>query len=123
MRIGRTLFVTTLCTLASLCVPARSHALFHISVIDEVLASLDGDAEQQFIEIQMLFGSQNLVSNAVVAAFDANGAYVEDILVIPEDVRTARTARAGSSPRARSRPRSRSPRTSPCRRRSRSVAA
>ena len=86
MRIGRTSILAAICTLASLLVPARSHALFHISVIDEVLASLDGDADQQFVEVRMLFGAQNLVSNAVIAAFDASGDYVEDILVIPEDV-------------------------------------
>jgi hypothetical protein len=86
MRIGRTLILGTICTLASLLVPAQSQALFHISVIDEVLASLDGDASQQFVEIKMLFAAQNLVSNAVVAAFDAQGVYVEDILIIPTDV-------------------------------------
>ena len=86
MRIGRTSILAAVCTLASLLVPARSHALFHISVIDEVLASLDGDADQQFVEVRMLLGAQNLVSNAVIAAFDASGDYIEDILVIPEDV-------------------------------------
>jgi len=86
MRYGRTLLIGTLGMLASLLAPAQSHALFHISAIDEVLASLDGDASQQFIEVKMLFGAQNRVSNAVIAAFDANGVYVEDILVIPTDV-------------------------------------
>jgi len=86
MRITRTMIASALCALASLLLPGLSHALFHISAIDEVLASLDGDNEQQFIEIEMLFGAQNLVSNAVIAAFDADGAYVEDILVIPSDL-------------------------------------
>jgi hypothetical protein len=34
----------------------------------------------------MLFAAQNLVSNSVLAAFDANGVYIEDILIIPTDV-------------------------------------
>ena len=83
---GRASIVAVLCLSAILLLPARSQALFHISVIDEVLASLDGDASQQFIEVRMLFGAQNLVSNAVIAAFDADGDYVEDILILPNDV-------------------------------------
>jgi hypothetical protein len=85
MRIGRFLTVGVVCTLAGL-VPATSHALFHISVIDEVLASLDGDASQQFVEIEMRFAAQNRVANSVLAAFDANGVYVADILKVPDDV-------------------------------------
>ena len=88
MPIGRTLIAIVTCVLATLALPARSHALFHISVIDEMLASIDGDPEQQFVEVKMLFAAQNLTKNAVIAAFDANGVYVEDILVIPDDVAT-----------------------------------
>jgi hypothetical protein len=88
MRIGRTLIAVVTCVLATLALPARSHALFHISVIDEMLASIDGDPEQQFVEVKMLFAAQNLTKNAVIAAFDANGVYVEDILVIPDNVPT-----------------------------------
>lgn len=86
MQIGRTLIVAVTSTLALLSAPARSHALFHISVIDEMLASIDGDPEQQFVEVKMLFAAQNLTKNAVIAAFDADGSYVEDILVIPDNV-------------------------------------
>ena len=88
MRIGRTLIASAACALAVLAAPARSHALFHISVIDEILASLDGDPEQQFVEVRMLFAAQNLTKNAVIAAFDASGSYVGDILVLPDDVPT-----------------------------------
>jgi hypothetical protein len=88
MRIARKLIVIATCALAILVVPARSHALFHISVIDEVLASIDGDAEQQFVEVKMLFAAQNFTKNAVIAAFDASGNYIEDILIIPDNVPT-----------------------------------
>ena len=48
MRIGR---VRTTCAILSaavaVLVPARSHALFHIAVMDEVVSSWDGDADQQ----------------------------------------------------------------------------
>lgn len=86
MRIGRTLLAAATCALATLALPARSHALFHISVIDEMLASIDGDPEQQFVEVKMLFAAQNLTKNAVIAAFDRDGVYLEDILVIPDNV-------------------------------------
>ena len=64
MPIGRTLIAIVTCVLATLALPARSHALFHISVIDEMLASIDGDPEQQFLEVKMLFAAQNLTKNA-----------------------------------------------------------
>ena len=88
MRIGRTTILAATSLLAVLAAPARSHALFHLSVIDEMLAGIDGDAEQQFLEVRMLFAAQNLTKNAVIAAFDADGNYVEDILVIPDNVAT-----------------------------------
>jgi hypothetical protein len=86
MRIANKLTVATFLFSAIALSPARSDALFHLAVLDEVLASLDGDPSQQFIEVKMLFGAQNLVSNSVIASFDASGSYVEDILVIPSDV-------------------------------------
>lgn len=64
--------------------PAR--ALFHLAVIDEFSTSYDGDPSAQFIEIRMLAGFQTFVRNAVFAAFDANGDYIGDILVVPANV-------------------------------------
>lgn len=86
MRTAKKSIVAALLFSAVALLPSRSQALFHLAVLDEVLASLDGDATQQFIEVKMLLGSQNLVSNAVLASFDASGTYIEDILVIPNDV-------------------------------------
>lgn len=86
MRIANKSTVVALLFSAIALLPARSEALFHVSAIDEVLASIDGDASQQFIEVKMLFDAQNLVSNAVLASFDESGTYVEDILIIPSDV-------------------------------------
>jgi hypothetical protein len=86
MRMSEKFIAGAVCMLASLVVPTQSHALFHISAISEVLASIDGDESQQFIEVEMLFAAQNLVSNAVIASFDASGVYIEDILILPNDV-------------------------------------
>ena len=55
-------------------VPLRtSEAVFHFSVIDEVMTSYDGDTAVQFVEINMLLSGQNVVANTVLAAFDDSG--------------------------------------------------
>jgi hypothetical protein len=61
-------------------------ASFHFAVIDELMASHAGDASVQFVEIRMLLGGQNFVADSVLAAFDATGAYVGDLLVVPDDL-------------------------------------
>ena len=82
----------------------RVSATFHAEVIDEVMTSYGGDATAQFIELRMLAGLQTFVSHTVLAAFDTSGAYIGDILVVPNDLTTAATACAGWSAPRRSRP-------------------
>jgi len=55
-------------------------------VLDEVMTSYGGNPNVQLIEMRMLAPSQNLVTDSVFAAFDAGGAYIGDILVVPGDV-------------------------------------
>ena len=65
--------------------PTRtSEALFHISVIDEVMTSYDGDATVQFVEINMLASSQTIVANSVLAAFDTSGNYTGDVFIMDD---------------------------------------
>ena len=64
----------------------RSQALFHFAVIDEVMTSYGGDANVQFVEIRMLAGSQNMVMNSVLGAFDSTGSYLGDVLIVPGNV-------------------------------------
>ena len=59
---------------------------FRVSVIDEVATSVAGDPSQQFVEIRMLTALQNQVKGSVLAAFDARGAPLGDVLVVPGDV-------------------------------------
>jgi hypothetical protein len=66
--------------------PLPAAALFHFSVIDEVMTSYDGDPNVQFVEIRMLAGSQNRVAHTVLARFDADGNYNGDLLVLTADV-------------------------------------
>jgi hypothetical protein len=72
--------------LALLGVARPASAIYHLSVIDEVATSYNGDPNVQFIEMRMLLGFQNFVTNSVFAAFDANGNYINDVLVVPGNV-------------------------------------
>ena len=72
--------------LALLLLPSLARASFHQAQIGEVMTSYGGDPTVQFVEIRMLGLGQNLVSNTVLAAFDANGNYSADVLVVPSNV-------------------------------------
>jgi hypothetical protein len=80
--------VALLITLLGLVSPRPALALFHLSVIDEVATSIGGDVRQQFVEIRMLAAGQTRVRNSVLAAFDGNGRYLGDVLVVPSDLPT-----------------------------------
>ena len=66
--------------------PRDSEALFHLAVIDEVMTSYGGDPDVQFVEIEMLSGSQNFVAHSILASFGTSGAYIGDVLEVPTDV-------------------------------------
>ncbi len=84
---SRILAVSLGCLAAALCGPAApARALFQQTVIDEVVASYDGDPGQQYIELRMVAAGQGDVAHGVLALFDASGAYVQDLLVIPTNV-------------------------------------
>jgi hypothetical protein len=67
--------------------PARpALALFRLAVIDEIATSIGGDERQQFVEVRMLAAGQTQVRNSVLAAFDGDGHYLGDVLVVPSDL-------------------------------------
>jgi len=66
--------------------PRLASALFHLSVINQVMTSYGCDPNVQFVEIRMLSSLQNFVTNGVIGAFDASGAYIGDVLIVPHDV-------------------------------------
>lgn len=72
--------------LAMLGLTAPAQALFHVALIQEVAVRVAGDPSQQFVEIRMLGPLQNFVRNSVLATFDAQGNYIEDLLVVPANV-------------------------------------
>jgi hypothetical protein len=82
----RRAYLTVVVALALFSLATPSRAAFHVTVIDEVMTSYNGDPGVQFIEMRMLAGLQSFVANSVLAAFDANGNYINDILVVPTDV-------------------------------------
>jgi len=82
----RRAYLTVVVALAVCSLATPSRAAFHVTVIDEVMTSYNGDAGVQFIEMRMLAGLQSFVANSVLAAFDANGNYVADIIVVPNNV-------------------------------------
>ena len=63
-----------------------SQANFTRAAIDEVMTSYGGDANVQFVEIEMLARGQNVTTDTVLGAFDASGNYLSDLLVVPGDV-------------------------------------
>jgi hypothetical protein len=67
-------------------IPPPAHALFHLARIQELATRVGGDPEQQFVEIRMLGVLQNFVRNSVLATFDAQGNYIEDLLIVPDNV-------------------------------------
>ncbi len=87
MRYAQLLLVAIVVSLSLVFVQGRSaYAAFHFAVIDEVMTSYNGDANVQFVEIRMLNTSQTVVGNTVLAAFDANGNYTADVLVVPSNL-------------------------------------
>lgn len=65
---------------------APAHALFHFAHISEVHTMLDGDANAQYVEIEMEGPAQTFVSNSVLHAWDCGGASLGDQLVVPGDL-------------------------------------
>ena len=63
---------------------------FQSSRISEIMTSYDEPfLTVQFVEIEMPLFGENEVANTVFAAFDASGAYVADVLVVPSDLPVA----------------------------------
>lgn len=66
--------------------PAPSHALFHLAVIDEVNAKAGNVAGQQYVEIRMLAGAQDLVSHSRLSVFNCDGTFGSELLVLPTNL-------------------------------------
>src|SRR5216683_2710777 len=54
----------SLVALVALLTPVRSHALFHITQIDEVMSGAAGNPNLQYVQIRMLAGAQTFVANS-----------------------------------------------------------
>ena len=80
-RSARVLVVLVACLM-----PRIGFAAFNFSQITEVMTSYNNDATEQFVEIQMTIGAQTVTMNAVLAAFDASGNYINDVLIVPANL-------------------------------------
>ncbi len=85
MRCLRPALLLAACALA----PRPAAALFHLAVIDEVMTSYGGDADVQFVEIEIVFPGQSRVQNSVLAVFDDAGVYQSDLLIVPSNLAVA----------------------------------
>jgi hypothetical protein len=61
-------------------------ATFHFARISEIMTSYNSSSEIQFVEIQMLSPSQNLVSGTKLNTFNAQGDFVATALTVPSNV-------------------------------------
>ena len=52
-------------------------AIVHLAEIHEVMVGFDGDANVQYVEINMRLGGQNITINSTLATFDASGTFID----------------------------------------------
>ena len=72
--------------LLALVLASPVEAVFHLSLVSEIMASYDDDGSVQFVEIEMSASNQNQIVNAVIAVFDADGNFTTDAIVFPMNV-------------------------------------
>jgi len=66
--------------------PRTADANYHISLVSEVMAGYDGNPDVQFIEVQMLLGSQGLVNDTRFSAWNANGSNFEVVQLLDHNL-------------------------------------
>src|SRR6266481_9675155 len=76
-----------LVVLVALLAPVRSHALFHITQIDEVMSGAAGNPNLQYVQIRMLAGAQTFVANSRLTFFSCSaGNPLTELLGVPCDL-------------------------------------
>ena len=60
-------------------------AIVHLAEIHEVMAGFDGDADVQYVEVNMRLGGQNITVNSTLSAFDASGTFIDGDTVLIGD--------------------------------------
>jgi hypothetical protein len=66
--------------------PKPAEAAFHIAEIHEAMFGMGGDPDAQYVEINMIAAGQNLVSQSRLSAWNANGTFLGEILLVPANV-------------------------------------
>lgn len=67
-------------------VPAPARALFHLAHVYEVKSGAGGNPNVQYVEIRMAGGSQNVVGQTRLTAFNCDGTSSSVLLLIPSNV-------------------------------------
>jgi hypothetical protein len=66
-------FASLALMLGALLAARPAHATFHFMQVEQIIAGVDGSTATQAIQLRMRSASQNLVSQATIRAWDANG--------------------------------------------------
>jgi hypothetical protein len=66
--------------------PAPSRAVFHLAHIAEVMSGAGGNPAIQYVEIRMNSGSQQVVHDTRLTAFNCDGSSFSVLLLVPTDV-------------------------------------
>jgi len=64
----------------------RADAAFHLAEIGEAMFGINGDPNQQFVEIRLQTSGQNLVANTRLSAWTADGSFFGVLLLVPSNV-------------------------------------
>jgi len=76
-----------LITLIAAALPRPASALFHLAHISEMhFGTADGPPGAAYVEIEMEASFQNLVANSVLSAWDCNGSFLGELLIVPGNV-------------------------------------
>lgn len=73
-------------TLGAIALAQPAFASFHLMQIEQVIGGVNGDTTRQAIQLRMRTGSQNLVAQGQLVAWDQNGANPVVLLDIPGNV-------------------------------------
>jgi hypothetical protein len=68
--------------------PRPASATFHLMQIEQVIGGVDGDASKQAIQLRYRTSFQNLMSNARLYAWDANGENPIGVIAFPTNLAT-----------------------------------
>ncbi len=86
LRVGSTLVAAAALTLVGALRPPVADAAFHVTAVDEIMVSYNGNDAVQFIEMRMVVGNQHITGGSVLGVFDATGTFQGVHYTVPTNV-------------------------------------